>query len=138
MSYVLDTNILVAALNGDANVVRRLNEVPTKDEAILAAMVLGELRYGALSSSRVEANLARIDQLIQAMTFAVVDRAVVERFASVKVALRQRGIAKSDADLLIAATALERAATLVTNDHALLDGSIPDLRAENWIAAVSP
>ena len=35
-------------------------------------------------------------------------------------------------DLLIAMTALEHGATLVTNDHALLAGDIPGLAVENW------
>ena len=40
---------------------------------------------------------------------------------------------KSDFDLVIACTALEHGATLVTNDRGLLDESIPGLRAENWM-----
>jgi predicted nucleic acid-binding protein len=39
----------------------------------------------------------------------------------------------SDVDLLIATTALEAGATLVTDDGALLAGDIPALLAENWI-----
>ncbi|MCP3958895.1 MAG: type II toxin-antitoxin system VapC family toxin [bacterium] len=73
MSFVLDTNIVVAALNGD-------------------------------------------------------------RFGDVKAALRRRGINKSDADLLIAATALETDSVLVTDDRALHDGAIEDLEVENWTA----
>jgi predicted nucleic acid-binding protein len=34
--------------------------------------------------------------------------------------------------LYIAATAIDAGATLVTNDHALLDGTIPGLAVENW------
>ena len=40
---------------------------------------------------------------------------------------------KADVDLHIAATAIEAAATLVTNDGALLAGDIEGLVAENWI-----
>jgi predicted nucleic acid-binding protein len=36
-------------------------------------------------------------------------------------------------DLLIAATALDLGATLVTNDRALLDGAISGLSVENWV-----
>jgi len=36
-------------------------------------------------------------------------------------------------DLHIAATAIEAGATLVTNDRALLDGTLPGLTVENWL-----
>lgn len=133
MKYVLDTNILVAALNGQRDVVARLDGIPPQDEAVLSAVVLGELRYGALTSARIAENLARIERLARGFTFAPIERAVAERFADVKAALRRRGIARSDADLLIAATALALDGVLVTNDGALLDGTITGLHAENWI-----
>jgi len=48
--------------------------------------------------------------------------------------MESRGVVKSDFDLIIACTALEHGATLITSDAALLDGSIPELRSENWLA----
>ena len=51
-----------------------------------------------------------------------------------RAALRARGISKSDFDLLIASTALEQNAVLVTDDRALLDGTIAGLKVENWLA----
>ena len=132
MSYVLDTNIVVAALNGDRDVVARLNQVP-EGEALLPAMVLGELRYGALSSSRVAENLERIERILDVLVLITMDRGVVERFASIKAHQRRIGFTKSDADLLIAATAMEQSAILVTNDQALHDGTIGGLQVENWI-----
>ena len=59
MGYLLDANIIVAALNGQLTVVERLNLIQP-GQALLPAMALAELRYGALSSRRVEENLARI------------------------------------------------------------------------------
>jgi predicted nucleic acid-binding protein len=61
-----------------------------------------------------------------------VTEAISRRFADLKTALRQEGIAKSDVDLLIATTAIEHGATLVTNDSALLAGDVPDLLVESW------
>jgi predicted nucleic acid-binding protein len=45
-----------------------------------------------------------------------------------------RGVAKGDLDILIACTALEHGATLVTNDAALKDGTIAELVVEDWLA----
>jgi predicted nucleic acid-binding protein len=53
-------------------------------------------------------------------------------FGEVKAQLRKRMLTKSDvADLQIVATAIVEDAVLVTDDGALLDGSIPGLKAEN-------
>ena len=55
-----------------------------------------------------------------------------EQFGRLKAGLRAKGINKTDLDLMIAATALDLGATLVTNDGALLDGTVPGLSVENW------
>lgn len=59
--------------------------------------------------------------------------AVVERYGAVRADLQTRGVTKSDFDLLIACSALEADAVLVSADRALLDGTIPGLRSENWL-----
>lgn len=138
MNYVLDTNILVAALNGDPAVIARLNEVEPFEEAILPALALAELRFDASSSRRVGENLARIERILEGVAFAPVDRPIAERFGDLKADLRRRGIIKSDADLLIAATALQLGAILVTNGQNLLDGSIRQMLVENWIGSAAP
>jgi len=138
LKYVLDTNILVADLNGDPAVIARLNEVEPFEEAILPALALAELRFGASSSRRVGENLARIERILERVAFAPVDRPIAERFGDLKADLRRRGITKSDADLLIAATALQLGAILVTNDQNLLDGSIRQMLVENWIGSAAP
>jgi len=59
---------------------------------------------------------------------------VVDRYGATRADLESRGIVKSDFDLVIACTALEQGAVLVSSDRALLDGSIAGLQAENWLA----
>lgn len=44
-----------------------------------------------------------------------------------------RGRIKGDFDLVIACTAMETGAVLVTNDGALKDGSIEGLVVEDWL-----
>lgn len=48
MSYLLDSNIIIAGLNGDPLVLARLSEL-SPDAVILCAPVLGELQYGGCS-----------------------------------------------------------------------------------------
>lgn len=61
--------------------------------------------------------------------------AIAKRYAVVRAEVERVGRSKSDFDLLIACSALEHGATLVTNDGALKDGDILGLAVEDWIAA---
>jgi tRNA(fMet)-specific endonuclease VapC len=133
MRYVLDTNIVAAALNGHPAVIERFNHVLRDCLLFLPAMALAELQYGALSSRRIAENLARVERILQILVFAPVDRPLAERFGLLKARLRRQGSAKSDADLLIASTALRMSAMLVTDDKDLRDGTISELRVENWL-----
>jgi predicted nucleic acid-binding protein len=58
---------------------------------------------------------------------------VADLYGENRAALERKGIVKSDFDLVIACTALEQDAILVTSDRGLLDDSIPSLRAEDWL-----
>jgi tRNA(fMet)-specific endonuclease VapC len=131
--WLLDTNMLVYARNGVASVVSRLDEVWEQGEVVTSLLVVGELIYGVEKSIRRETNLAAVEQQL-AMLDAILPPTdgIVRRFGRLKAELGRSGIIKQDIDLHIAATAIEAGATLVTNDGALLDGTIPGLTVENW------
>ena len=93
-----------------------------------------KLLFGALRSRRREANLARVRDLQARVRTVPLTQATIESYADVRAALTSSGIAKSDFDLLIACTALEHGAVLITADRALLDGRISGLQAENWLS----
>ena len=132
MRYALDTNAVVAALNGLEPLLGRLQAVDAGD-LLLPAPVLAELIFGAQSSARVAENISRLDRL--AASFAVVPfgPGAARRFGEIKAILRKRGLSKQDFDLAIASIALETDAVLVTHDAALIDGTVPRLRVEDWI-----
>lgn len=133
MKYVLDTNVVIAALNGNDAVRARLATIAPGD-VCLAVVVLAELLHGARRSRRSAENLARLNALADTLATLDVDRAVAERYGVVRAQLESRGRPKSDFDLVIACTALTNDATLVTHDHGLLDGEISELRTEDWLA----
>jgi tRNA(fMet)-specific endonuclease VapC len=131
--WLLDTNMLVYARNGVASVVSRLDDVWEQGEVVTSLLVVGELIYGVEKSIRREGNLAAVEQQLAMLDGILpLTDAIVQRFGRLKAEMGRRGIIKQDIDLHIAATAIEAGATLVTNDGALLDGTIPGLTAENW------
>ena len=132
MTYVLDTNVVIAAINGDQRVLERLRSAKV-EETIIPLVVVAELLYGARRSSRSDANLARVRALRKRFRVAPIDEALVERYAVIRAAVEAKGRPKSDFDLLIAACALEHQAALVTNDAALKAGDIEELVIEDWL-----
>lgn len=133
MKYALDTNTVVAALNGVPPVPARLAAVDAAD-ILLPAPVIAELYFGARASLRVRENVARVDRLLTFFRLQPFDEAAARRFAEIKADLRKTGRAKSDFDLAIASIALVHGATLITHDAALLDGSLIGLAVEDWLA----
>ncbi len=126
--------MLVYARNGKTPVAARLDQAWEQGDVVTSLLAVGELIYGAEKSARREENLAAVEQQL-AMLDGVLPLTIeiVHRFGRLKADLERRGVTKQDIDLHIAATAIEAGATLVTNDRALLDGTIPGLTVENWL-----
>jgi len=95
--------------------------------------VLAELLFGAEKSVRKEQNGARIKQMTETFPMLPLGLAVVRRYAAERAQLERIGRKKSDFDLMIACTAIEQDATLVTHDAALKDGAIGGLVVEDWL-----
>ena len=106
---VPDSNAVVALLAGNTSVAARLNAAT---EVLLAAAVLGELRYGALNSGR----LVRLDQFSSMCRFVPVTEAVVHAYAELRLALKQQGRPVPENDIWIAATAKVFEAIVITGD----------------------
>ena len=133
MIWLLDTNIFIPALNGRPSVRDRLNRATDAGEVVTSVLVLGELLHGAQCSKRSAENVRAVEKEVSRIRILPVTEGISRRFADLKTALRLKGIAKSDVDLLIATTALEHSATPVSNDSALLAGDIPGLAVETWV-----
>jgi tRNA(fMet)-specific endonuclease VapC len=108
-----DTNVLIALFAGDPDIVEHLNQ---QREVFLCVPVLGELRYGALASIRVEQNLARLDQLVCSMLVLPCDQTTAASYGAVKHQLRGKGKPIPENDVWIAALAQQHKLTLVTRD----------------------
>jgi len=131
-TWLLDTNIIAYALNDVGSVRTRLNEAAHTGRVLTSIVVVAELMYGVERSTRREANRYRVEHELASLEIAPLALGAVGRFGRIKAELRALGVAKSDLDLLIAASALDLGATLVSHDQALLDGSIPSLVVEDW------
>jgi len=130
--FLLDTNAVVAVLKNEPRVHTRIDELAVGDVG-MPLLVLGELLYGAHRSARRAENLAAVVTLRTLFPVVPVTEAIIERYAASRAQLAARGRPKADFDLVIACTAIEHGAVLVTNDAALKDGAIEGLQVEDWL-----
>ncbi len=117
MSYLLDTNAVIAVLkNKPAAVRERLRRASTESVSVaVSSVVLYELWYGVARSERRRENTERLRTFlsgdVMVVPFQEEDAAVA---GELRAALEAAGTPIGPYDLLIAAQALRLGATLVT------------------------
>ncbi len=127
---LLDINIVVAYLNGQANLAQRIaDHLP---EIAIPSLVAAELYFGARASTRADENLAKLDRLWQIVPVVSFDLSAARKFGVLKADLRKRGRPTGEVDAWIAAMALAHAATLVTHNTKDFK-QVPGLRLEDWL-----
>ena len=131
MRYLLDTNIVIAAMKGNAAVVARL-ETTSLEALVLSTVVLGELEFGAEKSAHSGRNRARLAELAERLPLAVVDAETSRRYGRIRAELEQAGTPIGANDTWIAAHALALEATLVT-DNIREFSRVSGLAVENWL-----
>jgi tRNA(fMet)-specific endonuclease VapC len=108
--YLLDTNIIIALF---AAVKTHLAET---DEVFISSIAIGELCFGARKSTRVQDNLARVDDFAGSNVVLACDTETARRYGEIKELLRACGRPIPENDIWIAAIALQHELTLATRD----------------------
>jgi len=127
----LDTNIVIAFLNGDKSTASHLKaHLP---EAAVSSLVLAELLYGARASARSSENLEKVNQLLRVVDVVDFDQASAEAYSKIRFMVRQKGRPAGEMDVLIAAVAMANNAILVTHNIKHFE-SIEGLSLEDWLA----
>jgi tRNA(fMet)-specific endonuclease VapC len=125
--FLLDTNIVIALFAEDPAVKQRISETA---EVFVSIIVLGELYYGALKSSRVESNLETIARFASAVPILACDSNTADEYGRIKNFLREKGRPIPENDIWIAATAQQHDLTVASRDHHF--DSIDGLSNEHW------
>jgi tRNA(fMet)-specific endonuclease VapC len=112
-SYLLDTNIVVAVLNGS------LDLAPRREAGALLFVntnVVGELHFGFEKSTRRDKNLEALSRLLTYCNPLPCTADTAPHYARVRRRLELRGKPIPENDVWIAATAFEHSLVLVTRD----------------------
>ena len=131
MLYLLDTNIVIAALKGVASVRRKLETTPISC-LVLSPVVLGELEFGAEKSAYPEKNRARLSTLIDNIPISPLDDETSRQYGRIRAQLERNGAPIGSNDFWIAAQALALGAVAVT-DNVGEFSRVSGLTIENWL-----
>ena len=128
--YALDTNTVIYFFKGMGRVGGQLLATPPS-KVVLPAVVLYELEVGIAKSSSAKKRRAQLDQLLRSISILPFAREQARASAEIRARLERLGTPIGPLDTLIAGTALQAGATLVTRNVEEF-GRVPNLSTENW------
>ena len=126
ITYLVDTDWIIDCLRGRSDAIETLLDLAS-DGLAISLITYGELYQGAYYATDQRIALRAVRAIVKGKRLLLPNRAIIERYGVIRGELRRRGQTVSDADLLIAATALHRDLTLVTRNRRHF-ARIPDLR----------
>ena len=136
MSYLLDTNAVIALLKDEPAIFRkRLRRTVSRGAAIaVSSIVLYELWYGVARSARRRENAERLRVFLSGgIEVSAFDEEDAKTAGELRATLEGAGTPIGPYDLLIAAQALRTGATLVTANVAEFT-RVPGLQWQDWSA----
>lgn len=130
MAYLLDTNIVIHAVDGSPSVLEKMAELG--GEIVLSSLCYAELQRGYADPLLGPRHRARLEVLLRRIPIIAFDRAAADAYGLV---IAQLGFIRGrDFDRMIAAHAISTRSILVTNNAADFQ-DIPNLSLESWATA---
>lgn len=131
MRYLLDTNILIAAMQGMPAVRARLETTPLS-QLVLSPVVLGELELGMSRSRHQAKNAARLASVASHLPLIPLDSETSRHYGEIRAVLESQGMPIGANDYWIAAQARALGAVMVTDKLGEFS-RVPGLNVENWL-----
>ena len=125
---MLDTNIVSHLFKKHPQVVTRMAGL-LPEEVCISSITEAELRYGA-DKKQSNALKETILSFLDTITICDWDSEAAATYGELRAAMEKKGKVMGDLDQLIAAHAISRGTTVVTNDRAF--GMVQDLIVEDW------
>lgn len=130
MPFLLDTNICIYALKQDRNVIAQLLS-KSREEILVSVITEAELRTGAAKSTSPIKTLRLVENFLRPLAVAEFTSEDAFAYAHVRAKLERAGTPIGPLDTLIAAQAVARNLTLVSNNEREFR-RVSGLHLENW------
>jgi tRNA(fMet)-specific endonuclease VapC len=132
MNYFLDTNTCIYFLkNKNQAFLAKFSSINANDIKI-PSIVVAELYYGALKSSKTDENIAKISKFIAIYDIVSFDKKSAEVYGEIRRKLESVGNIIGGNDLLIASTVLANSGILVTHNTKEFN-RVENLILEDWL-----
>jgi len=132
MKYLIDTNICIYIMNNHPpEVLEKFKHVGVGEVGI-SSISVSELHYGACKSKKIEQNIKRLEEFLYPFEILTYDENASREYGKVRSQLEKKGQVIGPLDLLIAAHAISKKLTIITNNTREFK-RIRSLRVENWV-----
>lgn len=132
-AVLLDTDILSAAMRHDPRVLPQVTAYLSEHEQLTFSLITRFEILRGLKSKGATVQLSGFQSLCSKSNILPLTTEIVDAASDVYAGLRKSGSLITDADILIAATAIVNGLPLVTNNTRHF-GRIPGIQLFNWIA----
>jgi tRNA(fMet)-specific endonuclease VapC len=116
IAYLVDTDWAIHHLNGHPRIIQRLQDLQHEGLG-LSIVSLAEIYEGVYYSRDPDASERSLIAFLESVSLIGIDEETAKIFARERGRLRGVGMLIGDADLFIAATALQQGVTLLTNNR---------------------
>jgi tRNA(fMet)-specific endonuclease VapC len=132
MGYLLDTNVVSAVIKNNSKIKRKLESIKFKGIDIsISCITYFEIKRGLLAIDSPR-QLERFEEFCETYKIIMLDDLkILEKSSEIHANLRLRGLPIQTEDILIAATAIVKELTLVSNDRDL--SRVEQLKLEDWL-----
>ena len=132
MRYLLDTNTCIYIIKrSPERLMLRFKRLRVGDVGV-SAITVCELQFGVSNSSQPEKNQRALTEFLGPLEILDFPATASVVYGEIRTRLQRAGTPIGSYDLLLAAHALHRNLTLVTNNVREFS-RVPDLRIENWV-----
>jgi tRNA(fMet)-specific endonuclease VapC len=129
--YLLDTNICIYAIKQKHEKLLDLIKEKSGEGLFISSLTVAELEFGVQNSQRVDRNRIAMIKFLSYFNILNFDGSDAIEYGKIKAELRKKGQIIGQIDLLLAAQAVNRKMTLITNnlkEFLRVDG----LKVEDW------
>jgi len=128
---ILDTDTLIALLNGEPDADKAIRSLEEKDEQVATTIISAyEIIRGAYVSSSPERNIAEVNELLLNIEILDLTLKACEEASKIYKDLRKKGRLIGEYDVLIAGIAQAHSMTIMTRDaHFKL---VPTINTIRW------
>lgn len=131
--FMLDTNICIYVINKKPSIVLERFRQEAPGSIALSSISAAELAFGVTKSGS-DKNKEALALFLAPLTLLPFDESVIWHYGVIRTQLEKQGTPIGPMDAMIAAHALSKRLTLVSNNVAEFE-RVPDLHLENWAMA---